>query len=60
MEAAILARRRLGQVELVTTDEVLTEFLTALGTRPHLRRQAARMGRAIPGDPTIAVIQQSR
>ena len=47
--AAQEARRRLGQVELVTTDEVLTEFLAALSKV-----------RAILSGSNVRVIPQSR
>ena len=44
--AAREARRRLGRVELVTTDEVLTEFLAALSRGgPRVRLAAARLAR---------------
>ena len=40
-DIAVAAHRRLGQVTLVTTDEVLTEFLTALSSRGVRGRRAA-------------------
>jgi len=55
------ARLFLGSVRLLTTDEVLTEFLTALskgGTG--LRRQAVKMVRAILANPNVRVLAQSR
>ena len=46
---------------LLTTDEVLTEFLTALSKGgENLRRQAARMVRAILANPNVKVLPQSR
>lgn len=55
------ARENLGQARLVTTDEVLTEFLAALsGYGDAIRRQAARMARAILDDPNVHVVPQSR
>ena len=47
--SARLARESLGRpVQMITTDEVLTEFLAALSASgPNLRRQAAKMVRAI-------------
>ncbi len=59
--SAKAVRNRLGNVLKVTTDEVLTEFLTALGGYgPRLRRAAARMVRAILSDPNVSVIPQTR
>lgn len=55
------ARRRLGQVELVTTDEVLTEFLAALAKGgPQVRSAAARAVRAMLSGSNVRVIPQSR
>jgi len=60
-EAAGHARKNLGHAILVTTDEVLIEFLTALSRGgPTLRRAAAKMVRAILGDANVRVIQQTR
>ncbi len=60
-EAAKRARSLLGDVCLLTTDEVLAEFLTALsGGGEHLRRMAAQMVRAILDNPNVKVIPQSR
>ena len=60
-QAATTARDRLGAARIVTTDEVLTEFLTALsGAGEILRRQAAQMVRAILGNPNVKVVPQSR
>jgi predicted nucleic acid-binding protein len=60
-EAAKQARAALGPAIIVTTDEVLTEFLTSLaaGGEP-LRRQAVRMARAILDNPNVRVLPQSR
>ena len=59
--AAREARRRLGPVELVTTDEVLAEFLAALSRGgPRVRAAAARTVRAILSASTVRVIPQSR
>lgn len=59
--AAQEARRRLGQVELVTTDEVLTEFLAALSKGgPRIRSAASRTVRAILSGSNVRVIPQSR
>ena len=51
---------RLGDIRLVTTEEVLTEFLTALsryGAR--LRDQAVQAVRMIQSDANIKVLTQS-
>ena len=59
--AAREARRRLGPVALVTTDEVLAEFLAALSRGgPRVRSAAARTVRAILSGSTVRVIPQSR
>jgi predicted nucleic acid-binding protein len=57
----IRAREVLGEVRLVTTDEVLTELLDGLaqcGT--HLREAAARAVRTILDDRRVTVHPQSR
>lgn len=55
------ARALLGNVRLLTTDEVLTEFLAALSKGgEHLRRQAVKMVRAILANPNVRVLAQSR
>ena len=55
------AKSLLSNVLLFTTDEVLTEFLTALSAGgENLRRQAARMVRAILANPNVKVLPQSR
>jgi len=60
-EAAESARAALGQVRIITTDEVLSEFLTALSGRGRsLRRRAAQMVRTILGNPNVTVVPQSR
>ncbi len=60
-EAAREAKKSLGDVRLLTTDEVLTEFLAALsGWGEKLREQAAKMVRAIISNPNVRVIPQSR
>ncbi len=60
-ETAKQARDGLGNVRLLTTDEVLTEFLNVLSNAgEHLRRQAARLVRAILNDPNVTVVPQSR
>ncbi len=61
-EAARQARDGLGNVILLTTDEVLSEFLNALskGGGPRLRQQAAKMVKAIMENPNVRVIPQTR
>lgn len=59
--AAREAKDRLIDVFLVTTDEVLVEFLNGLsGYGKHLRGCAGKMVRVILNDPNTEVIQQSR
>ena len=59
-QAAEDAREQLGNARFVTTEEVLTEFLTALSKRPRLRDIAGRVVRGILGNPNVKVIPQSR
>ncbi len=61
-DSAKQARKRLGnQVELVTTDAVLTEFLTGLSASgDKLRERAVTTARAIINDPNIRVIPHTR
>lgn len=54
------ARASLGEVFIVTTDEVLTEFLAALSRGEHMRKQAAKMVRAILENLNVKVIPQTR
>ena len=58
---AIRAREALGNVRLVTTDEVLTELLNGLAKRgPHLRDAAIGAVRTILKHPRVTVFPQSR
>ncbi len=58
---AIRAREAIGDVRLVTTDEVLAELLDGLAQRgTHLREAAARAVRTILTDPRVTVHPQSR
>lgn len=51
----------LGSVRLLTTDEVLVEFMSALGRYGQpLRHAAAKMVRAIIDNPNVTVVPQSR
>ena len=57
----IRVREALGEVHLVTTDEVLTELLDGLAQRgKHLREAAARAVRKILDDRRVTVHPQSR
>jgi len=59
-EAARRARR-LGAVRLVTTDDVLVEFLAACSAAgPHTRTEAAGLVRDLLAHPNIEVVPQSR
>ena len=59
--AANQARRLLGAARVVTTDEVLIEFLTALAAAgERSREQAAKMVRTMLSHPGVEVIPQSR
>ena len=57
----IRAHETLGEIHLVTTDEVLTELLDGLAQRgAHLREAAARAVRRILNDQSVTVHPQSR
>ena len=59
--ASSRAKETLGPVRLVTTDEVLGEFLNALSPYGStLRSKAVEMVRAIMADPNVTVLPQSR
>jgi len=59
-DAAKEAWSLLGDALIVTTDGVLIEFLTALSRGEHMRKQAAKMVRAILENPNVKVIPQTR
>lgn len=59
-DAAGKARKSLGDVRIVTTDEMLGEFLNALRETTLLRSLAVRAVRAILENPNVRVIPQSR
>ena len=60
-EAAEAAHAQLDSVRLVTTDEVLTEFLAALSKGgSKLRRRAVQAVRKILSNPNVEVVPQSR
>jgi predicted nucleic acid-binding protein len=59
--SAKAAHERLGKVRLVTTDEILSEFVTLLAKfGPEFRRRAALTVRAVLENPNIDVVPQSR
>jgi len=60
-EAAGRAKTELGECILVTTDEVLTEFLAGMGgLGPDLRRLAVSVVRKVLDDANIRALPQSR
>lgn len=60
-DRAKAAEEELRNALLVTTDEVLTEFLAALGqSGPVVRQAAVKAVRSILSDPNIRVIEQTR
>jgi uncharacterized protein len=58
-KAAALDQRLAGAL-LVTTDEVLIEFLTFFSGDPWLRERAEKTVRSLLSDPSVHVIPQSR
>jgi len=61
LEPAKRARSTLGAILLVTTDEVLAEFLAALSKGgPDVRRAAVQMVRAVHRDPNVKIVPQTR
>jgi predicted nucleic acid-binding protein len=58
--AALVLSQTLRGTEIVTADEVLNEFLTALRHTPHLRSTAALQVDGILADPSITVLPQTR
>ncbi len=60
-QAARDARGALGTCVLVTTDEVLYEFVTALARGgPTLREKAVKIARSLLDDRNVKVVPQSR
>lgn len=57
--AAQAAKSRLQSEEIITTEEVLTEFLTALAANPYSRAKAIELVQEVMESPEISVIQQS-
>jgi uncharacterized protein len=58
--AALKASHAVRTAEIVTTDEVLGEFLTAMRHTPQLRKIASLQADGVLADPSITVIPQSR
>jgi predicted nucleic acid-binding protein len=55
------AMQSLGEAVVVTTDEVLAEFLNMLSSYgPPLRKAAVKMVRAILDNPNVKVVPQTR
>lgn len=55
------ARSSVGNVFMVSTDEVLTEFLNALSPGgEYMRKQAVQMVKKILDNPNVKVVPQSR
>lgn len=50
----------LGPARVVTDDEVLSEFLTAMSGKPELRKVAVKMVQAVMQNPNIRVLPQTR
>ena len=58
--AALEAERRLGRPhQLVTTQEVLTEFLAYVSVNANMRREGVALMEDIHSDPNITVIEQT-
>jgi predicted nucleic acid-binding protein len=59
-DLAVSVSKGLGAVRIVTTEEVLTEFLNFFGSRGcHLRRAAAELVDQMRADPMIDVVAQT-
>ena len=54
------AKQKLGDVVIVTTDEVLTEFVNALSEGAELRAAATRIVRTILKNTNVKVVSQTR
>jgi predicted nucleic acid-binding protein len=60
-DAAKGARQKIGKCRLVTTDEVLTEFLNALSEYgPEFRHRAGQTVRRMMKNPNVDVLPQTR
>jgi uncharacterized protein len=59
-EFAVSVSKTLGTVRIVTTEEVLTEFLNFFGSRgPYLRRAATGLAETMRSDRLIQVVAQT-
>lgn len=59
-QEAAAARQRHPDTDLITTEDVLIEVLTYFGSLgPEVRRTAARVVRAILGDPDVEVVSHT-
>ena len=59
--AAVAAKEQLKNARVITTDEVLSEFLSMIsGRAPHLRPVAAKIVEEMRRDSQITVVEQSR
>lgn len=56
---ALKARATIGQRHVITTEEVLTEFLAAMSGHPFLRISAKKLLESIFLSPYVSVIEQS-
>jgi predicted nucleic acid-binding protein len=60
-DAALRAKEGLAAVQLVTTDEVLAEFLTFFcGLGPGARHAAVQVVEGLRRDSRVTVVEQSR
>ncbi len=59
-EKAALISQALQPLRIVTTDEVLVEFLTFFSSQGRLRAQAAQLVRNIIANPNVEVLPQTR
>jgi len=57
--SAMKARAALGQRQIITTEEVLTEFLAAMSGHPFLRTSAKKLLESIFLASSVSVIEQS-
>jgi len=59
-DAAVNVSRSLGEFSIVTTEEVLTEFLNYFGGRgTFLRNAAAKLVERMQADQSISIVRQS-
>jgi predicted nucleic acid-binding protein len=58
--AAMNAKKKLAEAIIVTTDDVLVEFLASLSQAPFLRDKAVQAVRAIFRNPNVQVMPHTR